>query len=555
MRRPVLVALMAGSLLVACSEQPTEVQPPDQPPNAGPSPNVGPVGCSLDDLLNQVKVLFPPNPALNAVIAALKALPALRQQRLATLIKVAAFGIIDVVSRAYTAGKLVNSPDTPANLLKFITTLYCFTGAAPPPNFPTGPIDPNEFAIAVVTPTSGDVLVRPASRHGAIFIPSRSAPTTTTITVIKLPDSPGPLFTSLNQYPLFYEFSASPEVTFTKFLTAGVCPKSSSFPPSSTLRLAHNTGSTFGDVEILPPATAQVVCTDLAFSPLRGNGFMDGALASLAQALLPTELQAASAALSTTGVGGTLKHLSPFGSVDPGSNSGSILFNPDEETFTGLSAAPGETVSPVPSVKVTSKNGIPIANVPVVFAVTGGGGTINDGATLVTVTTDANGVASLDDWTLGPESGTNTLTATPPAGAQVGAPPAAYKPAVAFVAGEEDSFLTFSAEASTLISPLGCELEGSITSLNSDTPVNVTFSNQTEQSVSVFWLDFNGQRNFPFEGGGIGVPYAVLAPGQSYVQGTFVTHPWILIGDAGGEGETCYGIFLPLANGGNVIVP
>ena len=84
----------------------------------------------------------------------------------------------------------------------------------------------------------------------------------------------------------------------------------------------------------------------------------------------------------------------------------------------------------------------------------------------------------------------------------------------------------------------------------------MTFVNNTTQSVSVFWLNFDGLRQYPFPpSGGFGQPYAVLAPGQSYVQATFVTHPWILIGDAGGESETCYGIFLPLPFGGTVAVP
>ncbi|MGH7499154.1 MAG: hypothetical protein ACREL3_09925 [Gemmatimonadales bacterium] len=109
------------------------------------------------------------------------------------------------------------------------------------------------------------------------------------------------------------------------------------------------------------------------------------------------------------------------------------------------------------------------------------------------------------------------------------------------------------------IAPLSCDEENSeanpegIRSLNSDTPVDVTFVNHTDQSVSVYWLNFSGQREFPTSigGGGLNFPYMVLEPNQSYVQSTFVTHPWILIGDD----DTCYGIFLPRPYGGTVVVP
>lgn len=442
MRRPIVVALMAGILLVACTDQPTEAPSRPEPP-AAPQLDVGTHPCSLNDLIDATALLFPASPARTAIVNSLKALSVARQTRLANLIKAAAFGIVDVVGKAYTAGKLVNSPNTPRNVLNFITTLYCFTGVLPPPNFPSGPIDPNEFAVAVVTPNSGPVLVRPNSRHGGISIQGQSVTTTTTVTVMKLPDAPGPLLTSLDQFPLFYEFRTSPEVTFTKDVTTGVC-LGNNFPVSSALRLAHNVGTNFGNVEILPFVSPPFLdCTNIpgTLGSLRG---FQGLFASL---LLPTELHAASATMVvTTKVGGTLRHLSPFGSVDPGSNPGSLNYNPNEAAFGNLTAAPGGNVSPAPSVRVTSQNGTPIQSVPVVFAVTAGGGSISggttSGGTTATVFTNASGIASLTNWTLGPEPGTNTVSATPPAGAQVGTTPP-FKPAVAF----SPASLTFTAEA------------------------------------------------------------------------------------------------------------
>jgi hypothetical protein len=455
MRRPFLIALIAGSLLVACSEQPTEVPSRPEPPALTPGLDVGPTACSLNSLLDLTKALFPPSPTLNLIIAGLKALPTNQQQRLATAIQKAAAGLIDVVTKAYNAGKLAGgkSLTTQNNLRAFINGLYCFVGHSEV-QIPPGALDPNEGAIAVVTPNSPNTLVRPNSKHGAIFLPAASVPVAVTVTVSKLANNSYPLFTSLDQYPLFYEFKTFPDVTFTKDVTTGVCLADNSGPISS-LRLAHNIGPAFvgpGNtpaVEILPFATAQVVCSDLPVlgSIQQGRGFLGGTLGSLARAVfLPTELHAAATAMTTAGIGGTLKHLSPFGSVDPGSNPASLSVKAGVPTH--VDVAPGSVVSPSPAVVVKSNNTTPIANVPVVFAASAGG-TVNGGASQ-TVNTDASGVATATNWNPGSTPGDHTLTATPPAIPQIGSV-APYKPAAAF----NPTSLTFTATVAGSLDYLG----------------------------------------------------------------------------------------------------
>ena len=71
-------------------------------------------------------------------------------------------------------------------------------------------------------------------------------------------------------------------------------------------------------------------------------------------------------------------------------------------------ARPGSPVATAPSVIVTSHEGLPVAGVAVTFAVTSGGGSIPSG----TVNTNADGIAAVASWTLGPETGTNTLSAS-----------------------------------------------------------------------------------------------------------------------------------------------
>lgn len=75
-----------------------------------------------------------------------------------------------------------------------------------------------------------------------------------------------------------------------------------------------------------------------------------------------------------------------------------------------LTATVGTATAAAPSVKVTDEGGSPVPNVVVTFAVTAGGGTLQR----TSATTDAQGVASAGQWTLGTTAGTNTVTATAP---------------------------------------------------------------------------------------------------------------------------------------------
>ena len=74
----------------------------------------------------------------------------------------------------------------------------------------------------------------------------------------------------------------------------------------------------------------------------------------------------------------------------------------------GQANAVGTPVPIPPAVRVRDGNGYPIAGVTVVFAVTGGGGSLTDSVQI----TNAQGIASPGSWTLGPAPGANTLLAT-----------------------------------------------------------------------------------------------------------------------------------------------
>jgi hypothetical protein len=90
------------------------------------------------------------------------------------------------------------------------------------------------------------------------------------------------------------------------------------------------------------------------------------------------------------------------------------------------------------------------------------------------------------------------------------------------------------APAQQLLQPLPCSQEGTIRSdfLGFDTLRSIHFNNLTCQTLQIFWLNYDGQREL----------YSVLEPGTSYVQGSYLTHLW-LVADLNGA---CLGIYLPI---------
>ncbi len=60
-------------------------------------------------------------------------------------------------------------------------------------------------------------------------------------------------------------------------------------------------------------------------------------------------------------------------------------------------------------------------------------------------------------------------------------------------------------------------------SLEGKVRTNIRFVNKTSGAVKIYWLDYTGKR----------VLYKTLGAGASYVQQTWVTHPWVAINAAG----------------------
>ena len=86
-----------------------------------------------------------------------------------------------------------------------------------------------------------------------------------------------------------------------------------------------------------------------------------------------------------------------------------------------------------------------------------------------------------------------------------------------------------------------CALAATAKSLNANTAIQVTFINNTQKPLTLYWVGYDGK--IPATGG-------TLQPGQSYTGNTFVTHPF-LVNDPSGA---CFSLLLPDRSGNLPIV-
>ncbi len=99
---------------------------------------------------------------------------------------------------------------------------------------------------------------------------------------------------------------------------------------------------------------------------------------------------------------------------------------------------------------------------------------------------------------------------------------------------------------SSNLTRLPCSLEPTLHSIEGTVPTSIQFANDTAGPVNVYWINYQGQRVF-YRGG----PFTALAAGQSYVQGTYITHPWIITDVATNK---CLGIWLPTESLGTAVI-
>ena len=92
------------------------------------------------------------------------------------------------------------------------------------------------------------------------------------------------------------------------------------------------------------------------------------------------------------------------------------------------------------------------------------------------------------------------------------------------------NLLATAALAAALLAPstafaqnTACPAPGSVRSDNSKQKSSLEIQNLSGRKVTIYWLDYQGQRKF----------YKELQPKQNYKVNTFVTHPWVAVDGSG----------------------
>jgi hypothetical protein len=325
----------------------------------------------------------------------------------------------------YYAGQLNGgtSAQTQANVLAFGQSLYCLVGLdGSNLALASTPLDPDDI-IQVVFPSNNDQTVVTGSKHAGVMIPggTLTQPVTISISLLRTAYTfpAGPLNTKLDQYGPFFQFQVIPEQTFTKAVVAGAClstPGGDQPPPS--VDLAHNVGQ---GLQILPQAaTPFLACgvTALALQPsvlqLAQNGEYGKAVKRLGSVAVNLFSPATAYALVSSGVGGKTTSFSPFGGVDT-TVVVTIPAGPAGFPTQPQTAPAGSSVASAPSALVQTTTGHALSGASVTFNVASGGGSVGPASsstrtTSLTLTTDANGLATVPNWTLG-VGPANSLTA------------------------------------------------------------------------------------------------------------------------------------------------
>jgi hypothetical protein len=102
--------------------------------------------------------------------------------------------------------------------------------------------------------------------------------------------------------------------------------------------------------------------------------------------------------------------------------------------------------------------------------------------------------------------------------------------------------LSGAAQAQSELRDVGCMNEYHLRSIDEAKSTEVIFFNQSPVPIRTYWLDYEGNRKFRSE----------IAPGQSFMQQTYVTHPWVVTTST--PPRDCVAIFQPEASSAIVIV-
>ena len=225
-------------------------------------------------------------------------------------------------------------PPSTADALASLVNAVAQFGGLPAPIPPSNPLG-GDGAVAVVGPAGGTVVT--ASGFGGVQFPAGALPANVIVVVNRLPNpvtpTTGPLPTTFDQYPLFYEFSTTPPVAqFAQDVMVGICQLEVGEPfgpPTQTvasrLQLAHPNPAAPTTVELLAREPAPFLsCAGVVLAEARERRQGEGVLANAFHVIKGLGTRAVAVFRPTPlyavhgGLGGKTKSFSPFAAVDPG---------------------------------------------------------------------------------------------------------------------------------------------------------------------------------------------------------------------------------------------
>lgn len=277
--------------------------------------------------------------------------------------------------------------------------------------FGLDPIAPEDLddpdAAFMMCVASEECRVITETKFAGVVFPAGALPGTHFVSIRRLGDDPGPFDDSgfpvgEGSFPLFYDFSITPETGFGPGVVGGVCvvePPDPFAPPEPVvprLRLAHLIeGSEGPEVEILPLANADFLdCTGASTSSaLTGLGAWGAEALAAFEPL--SDFLVAPLWASPGRLGATIAAFSPFGAVDPEFEEGpaepvattTTLVFQDPTLIAGQVTTATATVTPPPD-----DSAAPFVNI-VFSALPGGSGTtviapLENGQAVITVKCD-----------------------------------------------------------------------------------------------------------------------------------------------------------------------
>jgi len=262
-------------------------------------------GGPVEGLAAEAKAIFPAGTTENQAIALADELEAASAAGDHVTADALAFALTSLALTEYRAGQLEGRSGLPTSLATFLKHVFEGAGLAAPP---VSAVSLSNQGIVEVVQTGGGTFTTRTLRAG-IDLPAGALPRAALLVASRLPDASahaptgGPLPTSLDQYPLFYEFSLTPAVTLGADAILGICEVRESSSPYyapddvfARLQLAHADPENPSTIVLLEKVNVPFVdCDEVTTNAADGAPLL----------------------ARRPGIGGRVRTFSPFGAVDP----------------------------------------------------------------------------------------------------------------------------------------------------------------------------------------------------------------------------------------------